>query len=179
MELSSRQDALIELRSVQLQLENDRKNGSGEDLHEVYEERVESLFECLELDPRSRMGQIYAELRSQPGKLLGWLDSVEGAWALCRLHDEGLPNCVVTLTENDRKLLLLMLELKATSPANPKPAEVLMAGIGGGDHKKAFDRLKRGGYTMSDTGRGKGWWLTSLGIYEAKSLAPFNQNGTL
>ena len=171
MEFSPKQDALIELHAVQTELEYYRKEGHGvEEIREIYEEKIGSLFAMLELEPQSRIGQLYATFRLQPGALLRWLDSVEGAWALCRMHDTVLPNCLVALTDNDRALLLLMLELGATSPTNPKPADLLMAGIGGGDHKKAFIRLKRGNYAMTDIGRGKGWWLTRFGQSEAKRL---------
>ena len=171
IELSPKQDALIELHAVQTELEYYRKEGYGaEEIRDIYELKIESLFAMLELEPQSRMGQLYATFRLQPGELLRWFDSVEGAWALCRMHDTGLPKCIVALTENDRALLLMMLELRATSPANPKPADMLMDSIGGGDHKKAFHRLKRGGYAMTDIGRGKGWWLTRLGQDEAKRL---------
>lgn len=167
MELSEQQDALLELRDKQLTLEayRDEKYPNDGIVEEIERPRA---VECL------RVLGLTEQAASDP---LGWLITVDGVRTLQRLAGKLLPLKLVTLTDNDRALLKLMLSEGATSPASCKPAELLMAAIGGGDYKKAFKRLKAGGYALSGTGRGSGWYLTRLGRHEAKRVA--SQNGTL
>ncbi len=169
MELSPTQDALITLRSIQDELETNREllepNNVISDYREKREQEVADLMAKLNIKPKNT-------------DLIEWLLSGNGWKYLEREVQEMLPVKKVTLTDNDRSLVALMLELGATSEANPKAAELLMAGIGGGDYKNAFHRLKDGGYARSGTGRGSGWYLTKLGVHFARELKS-QQNNTL
>lgn len=160
MALSELQDALLELRDMQLALELYRDENYADDgiVKDMYRSRLD---ECLAI-----LG-LAAQAGSEP---MRWLLTVDGVRTLQRLMIDLLPAKIVTLTSNDRSLLELMLSIGATSPANCRSAEELMRGIGGGDHKKGFKRLKKGGYVMSGTGRGSGYYLTTFGKYVAKEI---------
>jgi len=166
MSLTPEQDALLELYDLQPFLERFKGNCPDDSLlDELERPRVDECLRVLGLTDRAG---------SDP---LKWLVDGDGWRVLERMATNLLPRELVTLTDNDRALLALMLSEGVTSPGTRKPAALLMAGIGGGDYKKAFKRLKKGGYALSGTGRGSGWYLTSLGKHEAESMDM--QNGTL
>lgn len=77
----------------------------------------------------------------------------------------------VELTKNDVYLLIAMLDANA-SPSTPVPKQILMtAANGGGDEKKAFKRLTKGGYVLSARlGPHSGMYLTPSGMEKALQL---------
>ncbi len=74
------------------------------------------------------------------------------------------------LTDNDRDILLAMLELNATITEPKTGPEIMNAAIHRGDAKRAFKRLKFNGLVHSKQGRTGGYWLTDSGIALAKTL---------
>jgi hypothetical protein len=78
-----------------------------------------------------------------------------------------------TLTENDRSILIAMLDLKADK-IHPRAGEEILGAVifeyEVGDSKRAFDNLKGLKLIESKTGPSGGRWLTEQGMAIAKDL---------
>jgi len=76
----------------------------------------------------------------------------------------------VPLIENDRNLLVAMLQAKSSKVRPTTGEELMKLAIGSGDKNKAFKRLKENGLVVGKGSKGGGYWLTETGSIIAKDL---------
>jgi len=74
------------------------------------------------------------------------------------------------LTQNDRDILVAMLEVKASKAKPASGQDLMVLALSGGDKNKAFRRLVSNALVEGKRSRGGGYWLTELGSAIAKKL---------
>jgi len=74
------------------------------------------------------------------------------------------------LTDNDRDILIAMLEAGSSKVSPTKGDGIIRLALGSGDKNKAFQRLVANRLVESKGGKGGGYWLTMCGLKIAKGL---------